>query len=484
MTYSTRSLFGLVTGTLLLICFCAGQLSAQLLSTQPLAVTSICPGAQLEVTGLRNSAGEGYAIELSADGAVYTEIPSVFLSASGRYEITYQATIPANTPPGTNYRVRITSTNPSIKGTPSPSLLTVTPPPAKPSVSSDNITACQLQSIAPLGATPTEAGASLLWYGINATGGTGTSAVPQPATDQAGTVIYYVSQKIKECESARAAITVNVKPTPTAPGVESVGICQDAQPPTLQPSGQNLLWYTTETGGTGTGTAPVINTTQTGQTNYYVSQRIDGCESPRATLTVTISARPAAPGVTQKTLCQFATPEPVSATGENLAWYNLDGNKFGSAPVISTDNAQSFSLLVSQTVNGCESPRATLSVNIVGTPGPTVAQATVSLCQGATAQPLVATGENLKWTDPAGNVTTTPPTPGSQKPTTSPDGDVYYVTQTVNGCESPRVAIRVFIQTLPTLSVTAPATVNLGLEVPLTLTFTGRGRTSTNWPMG
>ena len=476
MTHSLRLLRVFLPVLLfLLIGFPSADLFAQLLSTQPLAITSICPGAQLDVTGLRSGAGEGYAIELSGDGTTYTEIPSEFVSASGRYEITYRATIPANTPPGTSYRVRITSKNPDSKGAPSPSLLTVTSPPAKPTLASDKILGCQFQSIAPLAATTTEASASLVWYATNAVGGTGTSTAPQPATDQVGMVRYYVAQKINGCESDRAEITVDIKPTPAAPTVQSVGSCQGGQPPSLRADGQSLLWYTTESGGSGAGTAPAVNTTQTGQTSYYVSQRLDGCESPRAKLTVTVSTRPSAPVANPLTLCQFAAPQTVSATGENLTWYNMDGNKFDSAPTISPTKSESFSLSVSQTINGCESPKATLPVRIVAAPVPTVAQPVNTVCQGTAAQPLSATGISLKWTDPAGNVTTTPPTPATQQATTNPDGDTYYVTQTVNGCESPRVAIRVVVQTLPTLSVTAPATINLGIEVPLKLTFTGAG---------
>lgn len=476
MTYSLRLLRGfLPVFVFLLIGFPSADLFAQLLSTQPLAVTSICPGAQLDVTGLRTGAGAGYAIELSGDGTTYTEIPSEFLSASGRYEITYRATIPATTPPGAGYRVRITSKNPALTGVPSPSLLTVTSPPAKPILAADKITGCQFQSIAPLMATTTDASASLIWYGTNATGGTGTSIVPQPPTNQVGTVRYYVAQKIDGCESDRAEIRVDIKLTPASPTVQSVDVCQDAQSPALQADGQHLLWYTTETGGSSTGTAPAVNTAQIGQTSYYVSQRLDGCESSRAKLIVRVNSRPSAPSASPLRLCQFAAPQTVTATGENLTWYNMDGNKFDSAPTVSTTKSESFSLSVSQTINGCESPRATLPVGIVAAPLPTVAQPVNTFCQGAAAQPLSATGENLKWTDLTGNVTTTPPTPGTQQATTNPDGDTYYVTQTVNGCESPRVAIRVFVQMLPTLSVTAPATANLGLEVPLNLTFTGSG---------
>ncbi len=142
---------------------------------------------------------------------------------------------------------------------------------------------------------------------------------------------------------------------------------------------------------------------------------------------------------------------------------------------MSTDKGASFSVLVSQTVNGCEGPKATQSVTVVVTPTPTVGKTTVEICQGATAQPLSATGTGLKWTDPTGKVTTVAPTPATLNVTQNPDGDLFYVTQTVNGCESPRAAIGVFVQSTPTLSIQGTTTANLGLDVPLKLVFTGVG---------
>ena len=142
------------------------QTRAQL-STEPLAVTSVCAGAQLDVTGFRNGTADSYGIELSSDGATYFEVPSTVVSTSGRYEITYRATIPANTAPGTSYRVRFISKNPDVKGSPSTSLLTVKARPAPPTVDA-LITDCQrilpsgdLTSIIPVTITP---GASATLY--------------------------------------------------------------------------------------------------------------------------------------------------------------------------------------------------------------------------------------------------------------------------------------------------------------------------------
>ena len=65
--------------------------------------------------------------------------------------------------------------------------------------------------------------------------------------------------------------------TPTAPVVTSpVNLCQGVTATALTAtpaSGSNLLWYTAATGGTASSTAPTPSTTTVGSTTYYVSQK-------------------------------------------------------------------------------------------------------------------------------------------------------------------------------------------------------------------
>ncbi len=113
----------------LLACFHAYAQKKSSLDTQPLSVTAVCSGSDIDVTGVRNFANGDFRVELSDGGTVYTEIPSTFLSASGRYEITCRATIPASTTGGSNYQIRLVAMNPTVIGTPSPTVLTIRPLP-------------------------------------------------------------------------------------------------------------------------------------------------------------------------------------------------------------------------------------------------------------------------------------------------------------------------------------------------------------------
>jgi len=99
-----------------------------------------------------------------------------------------------------------------------------------------------------------------------------------------------------------------------APTTSAVTYCVGATATALTATGTNLLWYTAATGGTGSATAPTPSTATAGATTYYVTQtNANGCESPRASLLVTINALPAAPTVgtiTQPT-CAVATGSVV-----------------------------------------------------------------------------------------------------------------------------------------------------------------------------
>ena len=76
-------------------------------------------------------------------------------------------------------------------------------------------TLCQF-SLANLLTAQVKPGNDLFWYS-RATGGTGSTNAPRPATQMPGEYYFYVSQKVLfGCESFRKKITVNVLPTPVA----------------------------------------------------------------------------------------------------------------------------------------------------------------------------------------------------------------------------------------------------------------------------
>ncbi|MFZ4401965.1 MAG: T9SS type A sorting domain-containing protein [Bacteroidales bacterium] len=310
------------------------------------------------------------------------------------------------------------------------------------------VTYCQNASATVLNAT----GNNLLWYST-LTGGTGNATIPIPSTTFAGTTNYYVSQTVNSCESQRTQIVVNVNSLPNSPTItNNISYCQNATPTALTATGNNLLWYTSNTGGSGNSSAPIPLTNTVGNTNYYVSQTVNGCESPRAQITVTINSIPSAPSATNNVMyCQNSTPSSLVANGTYLQWYNTPVGGSGSltVPTPSTSSAGTTYYYVSQTINGCESPRSQISVVVNVIPSLPIVTNTVSYCHSSSSTALTASGNNLLWyttsTGGIGNIT-------SPIPSTSVVGTTnYYVSQTINGCESPRSEIAVIINSIPSV---------------------------------
>jgi gliding motility-associated-like protein len=86
-------------------------------------------------------------------------------------------------------------------------------------------------------------------------------------------------------------IVVVVNPIPPPPATAGTNICQNANPVSPLTAtaavGGSLLWYTSLTGGPSS-TTETPNVTIPGNTTYYVSQVVNGCESDRAPLVVTV----------------------------------------------------------------------------------------------------------------------------------------------------------------------------------------------------
>jgi len=275
----------------------------------------------------------------------------------------------------------------------------------------------------------TAIGTSLKWYAA-ATGGEVLEATTILTTGN-----YYVSQTLNNCESARTEVAVTINMT-TAPTAAPIAICQAGTVASLTATGENLKWYAAATGGEVLEATTVLTTG-----NYYVSQTLNNCESARTEVAVTINMT-SAPSATPIAICQSGTVASLTATGENLKWYAAatGGDMLEATTILATGN-----YYVSQTLNNCESARTEVAVTINMTTAPTAAP--IAICQAGTVASLTATGENLKWYAAA--------TGGDMlEATTVLTTGNYYVSQTLNNCESTRteVAVTLNMTTAPTAS--------------------------------
>ena len=101
---------------------------------------------------------------------------------------------------------------------------------------------------------------------------------------------------------------------------------------------------------------------------------------------------------------------------------------------------------MTQIVGGCTSNRSQITVIVKPKPAPPNVVSPLGLCQYDVVN-LSATGQNLRWYyTPTGGA---PGVPAITVPTAYEDSLYYFVTQNVNGCESDRARIRVFVSYKP-----------------------------------
>lgn len=427
---------------------------SQTITTGPISASSICPGGTISVpfttsiTSGTFAAGNQFKVQLAPAVGSFVDIGSGTSSP-------LTGTIPPGTT-GSGYRVRIISTSPVVNGSVSATTLSISTLAAP---ATTDVSYCQGATPATLTATAA-AGATLKWWGTNATGGTSTSTAPPLTTTSAGETTYYVSQTVNGCESPRADIKVTVKARPAAPTSSAAPVyCQNETPTSLTATGQSLKWYSAPTGSNQISSTPV--TSSVGTFKFYVSQTVDGCESERTEISVEVKATPPAPTVSPVSYCAGSPSSPLSAvaaSGGTLKWYGLNGAVLAGPPTPPTTATGVSSYSVSQTVGAsCESPKAVIQVTVNAIPSAPVATSAVAYCQNAPATPLTATGQNLKWYDVSSGGTSA----ASITPDTKTSGTkTYYVSQTVNGCEGPRTSVAVTVKALPSAPTVAQTTLS------------------------
>jgi len=160
--------------------------------------------------------------------------------------------------------------------------------------------------------------------------------------------------------------------------------------------------------------------------------------------TVTITSQPLPTTNTPQTFCvdQNAKLDDIQITGQNIKWYsNQTAGTLVPATTVLQDKATYYA---SQTINGCESERVPVKINIQVT-FPPLGNANQPFCttQNPTIANLQVTGDLIKWYDAASNGNLLPRT------TNLVNGKTYYASQTFNGCESPKSGVTVSIVNTP-----------------------------------
>jgi gliding motility-associated-like protein len=241
---------------------------------------------------------------------------------------------------------------------------------------------------------------------------------------------YYASKQIGSCpESQRLTVTATIIQTPPPPISTSQSFCENenATISNLIVTGQNVKWYSLLTN---TNTLPT-NTALANNTNYYATQTVNGCESNRTIVNVTINSVTSPTIVSPQTFCiqQNSNFEDIVVSGQNIKWYDaaIGGNLLSNTS--SLIHGQTY--YASQTIDSCESLRTPVLIDIQNAPAPTgTANQTFCSAQNPTLNDIVVNGTDLKWYNSDMSTTVLLNT------TQLVDGITYYATQVANNCES------------------------------------------------
>lgn len=159
-------------------------------------------------------------------------------------------------------------------------------------------------------------------------------------------------------------VVISSTALPSSSSSQQFCIQQNATLNNITITGQNIKWYDASTGGN-----LLTNTTllQNGVT-YYASQTINGCESNRIPVTITIQNTVAPTGNANQSFCssQNATLNDIVVSGSNITWYStLNGTTIIPSTALLTNNTTYYA---TQTINGCESPtRFSVAINLINT---------------------------------------------------------------------------------------------------------------------
>ena len=276
-----------------------------------------------------------------------------------------------------------------------------------------------------------------------ASGGMGTMLMAGDAITSTQVIyVYAQTGTVPNCFSEESfTVTVTSSTAPTASAAQS--LCEGSTVFDLMAIGSfgaTLNWYNVPTGGT-----PLANSTVLTSGNYYVDQTLDGCTSPRTEVAVTIAPL-SNPIVNDQTFCGEVIIGLIDVTTVGNqgfiipVWYDV---AVGGTPLNTNATiTESGTYYVSETNGTCESGREEVNITINAIPAAPTGNADQEFNAGETVADLEITAEG------GATITWYTMNAGMQlieiEPSTAlEDGGMYYVTQTVDGCESEAFMIMV-----------------------------------------
>lgn len=379
---------------------------------ESLALT-LCPGAQVQVpytaTGAFNPGG--FLVQANTFRAQLSDVNGDFTNPVQIGQITsttsgvINATIPANTPLGIGYRIRVIATNPNFVGAENGIDITIGGPPAALAIANGPTAICGGGTV--LLEANNEPGYTYQWQldGADIDGATG-------ATLSAATSGAYTVEVTSACGTSLSdAVAVEVHDPPTHTLYQSAFSACEGSTITITAadlSGQTDLSYQwllddeVIVGETGT----EIIASVAGGFSVLVTNTVTGCSFTTDATVISFEPLPDATLVAQgsTTFCEggAVTLSAMEATGMTYAWYQdgvLIADATGST-LVAEQGGLYTAVLTSEA--GCTSPAAA-GISIAVAPLPEAATITasgeLSFCAGGSVQLAVdlLAGVTVQW---------------------------------------------------------------------------------------
>ena len=461
------------------------------LMTTPTNIT-VCNGANVPASAFTSTPA----------GATFTWTNSntaIGLAASGTGNTPAFTATNTTTAPITS-TITVTPTLNGCPGTPVTYTITVNPTPLVNSIT--NITVCNGANVPASAFSSTPAGATFNWTNSNTTIGlaaSGTGNTPAfTATNTTTAPInstVSVTPTLNGCVGTPVTYTITVNPTPVVNPITNITVCNGANVPasvfSSTPAGATFNWTNSNTAiglaASGTGNTPAFTATNTTTapitSTVSVTPTLNGCVGTPVTYTITVNPTPAAPTAADVTICPNNTATlTATAPGGTYEWFDAatGGNLLTTGasyttPVLTT----STSYYVQTTVNGCVSPRTTVTVTVA--PGLVVdAGLDTTICYGDAAT-LAATpngtGYSYSW-DENGNLGFSTVFNPTVTPTTT---TTYYVTVTdANNCFGDD-SVTVTVNPVPVVNPITDITICNGANVPASAFSSTPAGATFNW---
>jgi gliding motility-associated-like protein len=338
-------------------------------------------------------------------------------------------------------------------GIPATTSVSVKAVPAPPSINS-NSPVCEGAALS-LSATNV-AGAGYNWSGPAGFSSTQQNVVLN-GVGLSNSGNYSVTATVNGCTSAPSSATVVINALPPAPVVSSNSpVCAGT---TLQLDAawiNNAGFDWTGPGGFNASQRKIVmnNSSVAASGIYSVKATVNGCTGLASSIAVTVHPTPAAPVLSSnQPVCEGSTLQLSASTVSNAS-YNWSGpgglTSTVQNPVITNASVLAtgmYSAFI--TVNGCNSPGASISAIINPIPATPVISGNPILCEASTlalsVSPSVST--NYGWSGPLG-FTSALPNISISNVAISNSG-LYSVTATANGCTSGAATVNVLVNTVP-----------------------------------